>query len=362
MGRKKQPPFDDPELGEERLANDPKAWLAQSYLPDEERSPWYDRGRYPVNGIVRKFYLDSTNKLDPAELRDVLRALLPSGAGITGSDDLIFRSNYKLIANRLRSGEATEYERRLFRAMFGRGFNSHTKGSRTAPPAAPIPDFTWIIDLAFSHPAQAFEVAHSYLGVHFWILPDQVVDGVLDFMATVRCHFKLDSSKDSDVSLLRSLDPRGLEYLTAALWSRMGYKVSVTKATRDGGKDIIAKREEPGQSETVLIECRQWAKRIPVAAPRDMIGVMSYERANKGIIVAPSGFTEGSGSATEYAAGMKTVELINGQKLAMLMTERYGLHWRVDIDRYIQDGRQIADSVQRNSAAMAAGSAMRLVE
>jgi restriction endonuclease Mrr len=75
-----------------------------------------------------------------------------------------------------------------------------------------------------------------------------------------------------------------------------------------------------------------------------MIGVMSDERANKGIIVAPGGFSEGPGSAVEYAARIKTVELINGSQLATLMAERYGPEWPVDVDRYIQEGRRIADT------------------
>lgn len=328
--------FDDPDLGFEALANNPIAWLAQSRLSEQKRSPWYDRGRYPSNGTVRDFYLDPTNELTTHDLRDVLRALLPDGSGIVGSDHRYLEGNAARIAERIKSGEATEYERRLFRAAL-------SQGSRKNSPAAPIPDLTWIIDLAFSNPAQTFEVAHAYLAVHFWILPDQVIDGILDFMATVRSHFRLDSPDDSDAALLRSLSSRSLEYLTAAIWKRMGYQTIVTKATRDGGKDVVARRAEPGRSETVLIECRQWDKNVPVAAVREMVGVMSDERANKGIIVAPSGFARGTGSAAEYAARIKIVELVDGPQLAALMTQYCGPRWPVDIDRYIEDGRRIAE-------------------
>lgn len=334
---KRRPPFDDQKFGFEALANDPTAWLAQSRLPERERSPWYDNGRYPVNGSVRDFYLDPANKLAARDLRDVLRALLPNGTTVVGSDQSIFEMNSTRIADRIKSGEATEYERRLFRAVLGQGL-------RKGHPAAPIPDLTWIIDLAFSNPAQAFEVAHSYLAVHFWVLPDQVSDGIFDFMATVRCHFRLDSSDHSDTASLRALPSRSLEYLVAVLWQRIGYETSVTKVTRDGGKDVVARRKEPGRSEVVLIECRQWDSRIPVTAVREIIGVMSDERANKGIIVAPGGFTEGAGSATECATRIKTVELVNGSQLAALMAEYYGPRWPFDIDRYIEDGRRIADS------------------
>ena len=228
--------------------------------------------------------------------------------------------------------------------MIGRGAEILARErSLTNIPAAPIPDLTWIIDLVYDHPAQAFEVAHAYLAVHFWILNDQVIDGIFDFMATVRCHFGLGASEDSDIVLLRSLSPRNLEYLIAALWRRMGYNTSVTKVTRDGGKDVVALREGPGRSERTLIECRQWDSHIPVSAPREMVGVMADERANMGVIVAPGGFTEGTGSATEYAERIRTVELVDGSQLAGLMTEHYGPRWPVDIDRYIQDGRRIAD-------------------
>jgi restriction system protein len=336
-----QPSFDDADFGFEALANDPIAWLAQSRLPDQKRSPWYDRGRYPLNGTVRDFYLDPANNLADRDLRDLLRALLPNGVGIVGSDQRIFDSNFAKIVDRVESGEAVEYERRLLRAVFG-------QGRRKDHPAAPIPDLTWIIDLAFANPAQAFQVARAYLAVHFWILPDQVIDGIFDFMATVRCHFRLNSSDDTDAALLRSLSPRDLEYLVAALWQRMRYETSVTKATRDGGKDVIATRKEPGRSEVVLIECRQWAKRVPVAAVREIHDVMSYERANKGIIVAPGGFARGAGSSTEYADAIKTVELLNGSQLVALMKEHYGPRWPVDIDRYIEDGRRIADAQKEN--------------
>lgn len=334
VGSSDGPTYEDPELGSERLSNDPAVWLAQSQLPEQKRSPWFDRGRYPPNGTVRDFFLDPTNELELGVLRHVLRTLLPDGSGPVGSDFRILEHSGKKIVERIRSGDATEYERRLLRSAL-------TDGHQTRS-AAPIPDLTWIIDLAFTHPAQAFEVAHAYLGIHFWILPDQVIDGLFDFMATVRCHFGMDASTDTELAILRSVSPRDLEYLVAALWRRMGFETTVTQRTRDGGKDVIARLTETGRSETVLIECRQWRDPVPVTAPREMVGVLFVERANKGLIVAPGGFAEGTGSATAFAEEAKTVELIDGRHLATLMTERYGPDWAQNIDRYIQDGRRIA--------------------
>jgi GNAT superfamily N-acetyltransferase len=342
-GASDEPSHDDPEVGWERLANDPAAWLAQTHLIEDKRSPWFDRGRFPATGSVRDYFLNPDTVLDKSELRDVLRALLPDGTAVVGSDEDFLRRSQKWITKRLASNNATEYERRLIRTVIRRELDWRSKTIRNSLLPAPVPDLTWIVDLVFSHPSQAFEVAHAYLEVHGWVLNDQVIDGIFDFMATVRCHFGLDSSADSRLAVLSSIPPRSLEYLVAALWSRMGYQTSVTKKTRDGGKDVIARREEPGRIETTLIECRQWGARIPVGATRELVGVMHVERANKGVIVAPGGFTEGAGSAVEYAASVKTIELVDGPQLETLMTERYGPEWPVTIDRYIQDGRRIAD-------------------
>lgn len=328
-----EPPYDDPEVGSARLANDPDAWLAQTRLRDELRSPWFDRGRYPVKGHVREYFLDPSRELDSRTLRDVLRALLPSGSGPVGSDCRIFEHHANRIIDQVEAGEATEYERRLLVAVLRR---------KSSSSPAPIPDLTWIIDLAFISPARAFEVANAFLTTHFWILNDQVIDGLYDFMETIRCHFGLDGASESHVDSLRSLPPRALEYLVAALWSKLGYETTVTKQSRDGGRDVIARRTTPGQAETVLIECRQWRKRLPVNAPRELHGVMDLERANKGVIVAPGGFARGTGSATEYAVEARTIELIDGPALAQLLTERFGPEWPREMHNYIERQGKIA--------------------
>ena len=334
---KKKPPYDDPELGFNKLADDPVAWFEQSRLPYDQQSPWFRRSHYPSERI-RDHYLDPTNRLVDRDVRDLLRALLPDGTGVVGSDERNFDHGYREIGSRIKSGEATEYERRLIKSMLGRKPNSPYF------PAAPVPDLTWIVDLAFDHPTQAFDVANAYLDVHFRVLNDQIINGMLDFMATVRCYFMNDASRVADVSLLRSLPPRSLEYLVAALWARLGYDTAVTKVTRDGGKDVIATRQTPGKSETVLIECRQWRERVPVGAPRELYGILGKDRANKGIIVAPGGFTHGSDSAAEFANEVKTVELVDGSQLAALMTESYGPRWPIEIDRYVQAGRRHAEN------------------
>jgi HJR/Mrr/RecB family endonuclease len=44
---------------------------------------------------------------------------------------------------------------------------------------------------------------------------------------------------------LREIDPLEFERLVMRLWSEMGWNTRVTKASRDGGVDVIAQRDSP---------------------------------------------------------------------------------------------------------------------
>ena len=59
---------------------------------------------------------------------------------------------------------------------------------------------------------------------------------------------------------LYSLSPRRFEELIAEVCHRMGYKVELTPATRDGGRDIVATRYAETRSQ-VLIECKNCVAR-----------------------------------------------------------------------------------------------------
>lgn len=59
------------------------------------------------------------------------------------------------------------------------------------------------------------------------------IDGIGPMLRYINFRDKLEK-KLYDLSL------RNFEYLAAILYGRMGYKVTITFATRDGGKDVIA--------------------------------------------------------------------------------------------------------------------------
>lgn len=91
---------------------------------------------------------------------------------------------------------------------------------------------------------------------------------------------------------MRLLSPRSFEELVAALFRREGFSVQLTPQSRDGGYDILAVRHNKlTGNETFLVECKRYAeqKRVGIAIIRNLMGVLQFENATKGII-ATTGF------------------------------------------------------------------------
>ena len=91
---------------------------------------------------------------------------------------------------------------------------------------------------------------------------------------------------------LKTFDRRRFEELVQYLLKGFGYSTELTKQTRDGGKDIIAVRNELFK-EKFLIECKRpdEPNKVPVSAVRELLGVKTHEKATKGILVTTGYFT-----------------------------------------------------------------------
>lgn len=100
----------------------------------------------------------------------------------------------------------------------------------------------------------------------------------------------------------------------------MGFDAELTKASGDGGIDIIAHKHDDIVGGKYIIQCKNWAKPVGEPPVRDLFGVVMAENANKGILITQSSFTA---QAIEFAKG-KHLELISGEKLSQLFS-KYGL-------------------------------------
>ena len=101
---------------------------------------------------------------------------------------------------------------------------------------------------------------------------------------------------NGEVSLekMYDLSPRKFEELVAAILKDMGFDVELTKATRDGGRDIIAHIRNSVCSYLTHIECKKYApeNKIGVGIIREVMGVHHLRQATKSIIVTTGFFSK----------------------------------------------------------------------
>lgn len=93
---------------------------------------------------------------------------------------------------------------------------------------------------------------------------------------------------------LYRLDPRKFEELIASIMEDLGFTVELTRATRDGGADIIARIKTAVTDFVANIECKRYSpeNKVNVSIVRSVIGVHNIKNPSKSIIVTTSFFTK----------------------------------------------------------------------
>jgi restriction system protein len=200
-------------------------------------------------------------------------------------------------------------------------------------PIPPWEGITWILDLLPHFPRQALEGLRAYILAHAQELPDGRYIGLYDASEVIRAKFiGIPGTKSEKIQFLLDLQPRDFECLVERLYHGIGYETMLTYAQKDGGRDIIATKRSPGKLEHLRIECKRYSGPIGVPIVRSLLGVVSDEKVNKGVLVTTSRFTE---PAQKLANRNPRLELIAGNQLILLMNEYLGPSWPLHIDRLV---------------------------
>lgn len=101
---------------------------------------------------------------------------------------------------------------------------------------------------------------------------------------------------------LYDLNPRKFEELIASILKDFGFDVELTKATRDCGRDIIARIKNSVVDILTYVECKRYAadRKIDVGIIREVIGVHYIRKPSKSIIVTTSSFTKDAIAEAKY--------------------------------------------------------------
>lgn len=114
----------------------------------------------------------------------------------------------------------------------------------------------------------------------------------------------------------RFLTDSELEEFARQIYSKMGYKVKLTRQTGDHGIDVHL--TNPKQ-EIELVQCKQWNKAVGEPAVRDLYGAMMHTGAVRGWLWAPNGFSR---PARQWAKG-KPIVLADDDEIERLVESAY---------------------------------------
>jgi restriction system protein len=147
-----------------------------------------------------------------------------------------------------------------------------------------------------------------------WVAGAVLVAGLI---GVVRRHWRrLLLSRGTSLPSIRQMSWPDFELLVGEAYRQQGYSVTEHGGRQaDGGIDLELVRG----SERVIVQCKHWLNRqVPVQRVRALLGVVTAEGADRGVLVGTSGFTR---DAIAFAAG-KPLELIDGDALMKLSRRR----------------------------------------
>jgi hypothetical protein len=127
------------------------------------------------------------------------------------------------------------------------------------------------------------------------------------------------NSRTGDPANLERMSGVEFERLVTALLARMEFRPEMTRATGDGGIDIVAILDKPILGGKYLFQCKRYSPENLVGAStiRDFYGAVTADKAVKGILITTSDFTA---QAREFAERVG-LELINFQQLRDLLAQ-----------------------------------------
>jgi hypothetical protein len=117
---------------------------------------------------------------------------------------------------------------------------------------------------------------------------------------------------------LQNLTGIQFEQLITSFLARQGFRAQMTKASGDGGIDIVAVLDKPLVGGKCLIQCKRFAANalIGAAVVREFYGAVSADqKVVKGILITTSGFTEQARTFAEEVG----IELIDMELLSRLL-------------------------------------------
>ena len=170
--------------------------------------------------------------------------------------------------------------------------------------------------------ALSFFSVKNYVDEFHAVLDGKAVssDGMSDETVSLVAEEIEETTKDFILKqLAKELKGHKFEHFVAHLLERMGYRARVTRASVDGGIDIIAHRDELG-FEPPIIKVQVKATEGTVGDPQVSALYGKVDSSEFGLLVTLGSYSK---QAVDFASNKSNLRLINGEELVELILDQY---------------------------------------
>ena len=144
-----------------------------------------------------------------------------------------------------------------------------------------------------------------WLGAPIWSIAVTLLFGVVWLVWNVRL---------STIDRIDRMDGRDFELFLEKLFTELGYRVTVTPASRDFGADLLL---ETPDGWLIAVQAKRYEKVVGLEAVQQIAAAVPYYEVHEGWVVTNSTFTDGA----YELAGPNQVRLIARTELEQLLKE-----------------------------------------
>lgn len=190
---------------------------------------------------------------------------------------------------------------------------------------------TWILELLSHSPYKAIRALESYIYSQP-NLPDDRIYGVDQSIQIIVAKFIHFENSLEHLTKLKSVE---FEWLIENLYESMGYETVWTTATRDGGKDVIAKIERTDGEEQVYVECKLYkTTKLDLTTVRAFRDVILENKVNRGVIFC-------TGYVNDNIRNFdKRIQIWTFEDISVLFNAHLGSDWVYRLDIFIANKRK----------------------
>lgn len=278
----------------------------------------YPKFRIPYQEWVDEYIKDIENRSE-SEVIELLRYLL---FPFTRYNDISSYEAMKIFSENINTSGGNE--------RIKDSFNNIEMYRRIENQQDAWEGLTWVLQLLPFKPYKAIKALNSYLYAEVAYMPDDRIIGINQCIAIIEAKY-INTNKGMEKYILE-LKPREFELLIGNLYKSIGYETEITPATRDGGKDIIARINREDGKDIVYAECKLYkTTELTKETVRAFAFTVIKDNVNRGVLFC-------TGYVNEQLKEIDSrIQIWTLEDIIILLNSHLGSNWYKRISMFIHN-------------------------